>query len=187
MFLKEDCQFGYRDSFFKKEKNRSKYFIFSVTLSLKKEGKVKTNYGSISKVLEEKGIKNPKPLDMLNIINSIRTKKLPSPAILPNVGSFFKNPEVSKKKFEDILKEYDDVPFFKGEKKAFKIPAAWLIEKIGFKGKTFSSVSMYEKQPLILVNHGEAKARDVIKLTKLIKNKVNDVFGLDLEEEVNII
>jgi UDP-N-acetylmuramate dehydrogenase len=187
VFFKEDCQFGYRDSFFKKEKNKFKYFILSVTISLKKEGKVKTNYGSISKVLEEKGIKDPKPVDMLNVINEIRTKKLPSPAILPNVGSFFKNPEVSKARFLEIQKKYKDVPYFKGEKKAFKIPAAWLIEKTGLKGKEFSSVSMYEKQALILVNHGEAKAKDVIKLSNKVKNKVKNMFGLDLEEEVNII
>lgn len=187
VFLKEDCQFGYRSSFFKKEKNRFNYFIFSVTISLKKEGKVKTNYGSISKVLEEKGIKDPKPVDMLSVINEIRTKKLPSPAILPNVGSFFKNPEVSKTKFLEIQKKFEDVPYFKGEKKEYKIPAAWLIEKTGLKGKELNSVSMYEKQALILVNHGQAKASDVIKLSKKIKTKVKNMFGLDLEEEVNII
>lgn len=187
IFYKDDCHFGYRDSIFKKKNNKFKYFIYSVSFVFKKEGKLKIDYRGIKEALREKGIKEALPIDMVSVINEIRASKLPNPGILPNVGSFFKNPEISEAKFKKIKLEYPDIVFFKGEKKDVKIPAAWLIEKAGFKGKIISSVSMYEKQALILVNHGNAQAKDVINLSKKVKMGVKKMFGLDLEEEVNII
>ncbi len=183
-FYKEDCHFAYRDSIFKK-KYKNKYFIYSVTVELKKKGKLKTEYGAIKSLLPKN--KNIKPVDMIKVINEIRASKLPNPSLLPNVGSFFKNPEMSKKQFLNLQKKYSDIPYFESDNKKIKIPAAWLIEKAGFKGKDFSAVSMYEKQALILVNNGGASAKDVINLAKKIKNKIKHMFALDLEEEVNII
>ena len=185
IFKKDDCNFSYRNSVFK-NKYKNKYFIYSITIELKKEAKIKTNYGSIRDFLPKEK-KEVKPVDMIKVINEIRAKKLPNPSFLPNVGSFFKNPEINKSKFLNLQKKYSDIPYFEGNNSKIKIPAAWLIEKAGFKGKIFSSVSMYEKQALILVNHGNAKSKDVLNLAKRIKNKIKNMFAIDLEEEVNII
>ncbi len=185
IFNREECQFAYRSSVFK-TKYKNKYFIYSITIELKKEGKLKTKYGSIQDLLPKEK-KNVQPIDMIKVINEIRSKKLPNPSLLPNVGSFFKNPEISKKQFLSLQMKNPEIPYFESDNNKIKIPAAWLIEKAGFKGKVFSSVSMYEKQALILVNHGNAKSKDVINLAKKIKNKIKNMFAIDLEEEVNII
>ena len=184
-FYAKDCNFAYRDSIFK-SKLRGKYFIYSVALRLKKKAELKLDYGDIGKCLLEKGIKKPNLKQVIAIIQEIRNSKLPIPAVLPNVGSFYKNPEISKKEFARLLKEFPDIRSFPAGKK-IKIPAAWLIDQAGFKGKRFGDAGVYEKQALILVNHGQATARDILALDAKIKKAVLKKFGIKLEEEVNII
>lgn len=183
-FLLDDCQFSYRSSAFKKAL-RGKYFIYEVTVKLSLKPHFKLKYGSILENLEKKGIKQPKLKDVINVISEIRNSKLPNPYVLPNAGSFFKNSEISLGAFKKLQKKFPLIPFYPLEKKV-KIPAAWLIEKAGFKGKRFKGVGMYEKQALILTNKG-GSAKDIINLSNKVKKAVKKKFGLDLEEEVNIV
>ena len=187
IFKLEDCHFAYRDSIFKKEE-KGKYFIYSVKLKLKKQASFKLEYGSISEKLAEQGIKHPTPAEVARVVSEIRLAKLPTPSVLPNAGSFFKNPEINQKAF-DILKEsYPEIPGFVNQDTGLvKVPAAWLIEQAGFKGKQFGSVGMYEKQALIMVNYGDASGQDIIDMVNRIKRKVKDYFAIDLDTEVNII
>jgi UDP-N-acetylmuramate dehydrogenase len=186
-FSKKDCQFGYRDSVFK-NKYKDRFFIISIIVKLDKKPKLVLNYGQVKERLLELGIKKPSILQVAKIIKKIRDEKLPNPAVLPNAGSFFKNPIIKENHFKKLVKDYPNIPNFKtNQKKLIKVPAAWLIEKSGFKGKKFKSVGMYEKQALILVNYDKAKAKDVLSLVKRIKNKVYKKFQIKLEEEVNIL
>ncbi|MDI3496218.1 MAG: UDP-N-acetylmuramate dehydrogenase [Patescibacteria group bacterium] len=183
-FSSKACHFAYRDSVFK-NKYKGRYFITDVTVQLDLKPHYKLDYGPIKMKLEEQGICKPTLKQMIAIISEIRNSKLPNPHLIPNAGSFFKNPEVTPGVYKKLQKKYPDLPAFKLNKKV-KIPAGWLIEKAGFKGKKFGPVAMYEKQALILTNQG-GSARQVLALVKRVKKKVKLLFGLDLEEEVNII
>ncbi len=186
IFAARDCEFGYRDSVFK-HRLKNKYFIYAVTVKLKTTPDFKLDYGSIREKLLEQGIKEPYCRDVIRTIQEIRTSKLPNPALLPNAGSFFKNAEISRVKFKNLLKKYPQLPNFPATKNKVKIPAGWLIEQAGFKGKKIGPVSMYAKQALILVNHGAAEAKHVLALSRKVKAAVKRKFGIDLEEEVRII
>ena len=159
-----DCKFGYRDSIFKK-KLKGKYFIYQVTVKLSKK---------------------PNLTNVIAAIFKIRNGKLPNPVILPNAGSFFKNPEISVAQFKKLQNKYPDIKSFVSGKK-IKIPAGWLIETAGLKGKKFGPVSMYEKQALILVNHGGATASQILRHIDRVQAAVLKQFGIKLEPEVNII
>lgn len=186
-FKNKDCNFGYRNSVFKgKYKNR--FFIYSLVLKLKKQGRLNLKYGSIAQELAKKGIKKASPKDVADLVNSIRAEKLPNPAILPNAGSFFKNPEIKISQLKKLQAIYPEIAVFPSSKKGMiKIPAGWLIEKAGLKGKRFTQVGMYEKQALILVNYGGASGQDIIKMINRVKKIVKEKFALDLEEEVNVL
>ena len=187
IFSAKECELGYRDSIFKR-KAKGKYFIYSLVLKLKKKAKLNLGYGAISEELKSLGIKNPEPKDVAKIVHKIRSSKLPNPATLPNAGSFFKNPEIKNKVFLKLQKAYPEIPLFPSAKKGMiKVPAGWLIEKAGFKGKKFGLVGMYEGQALILVNYGGAKAQDITKMIERVKKEVKKSFAIDLEAEVNII
>jgi len=180
-----DCKFGYRNSIFK-TKYKGKYFVYSVTMKLYKKQELKLDYGSIREELLKKGIKKPGLKEVISIITEIRNAKLPNPGVLPNAGSYFKNVEISKTKFKELLKKYPNIPNFPAGKNV-KIPSGWLIEQVGFKGVKHGPVSMYEKQALILVNHGAAEAKHVQSLVKKVKAAIKKKFGLDIQEEVNVI
>jgi len=184
-FQIQDCGFGYRQSVFK-GRLKNKYFIYGLTLKLSRTEKFKLDYGDIRESLSQKKITSPSAQDLVATIIEIRNSKLPSPALLPNAGSFFKNPEISRAAFKKLQSKFPDIKFFQTEK-GFKIPAAWLIEQCGFKGKTWGSVGTYEKQPLVLVNHGGARAKDVMRLAEKISAAVYQKFGLKLEREINYI
>ena len=187
IFKLEDCKFAYRDSIFKNSL-KGKYFVYSVAVKLSKKPNFKLDYGSIREKLLDKGIKKPNLRDVVAAIQEIRNSKLPNPLKIPNAGSFFKNPEISRSQFKKLEKEYPAIPNYPNKKTGkIKIPAAWLIEQAGFKGKRFGPVSMYEKQALILVNHDQAKPRQVMTVVKKVKAGVKDKFGVDLHEEINII
>ena len=182
VFKLADCHFGYRDSIFKK-KLKGKYFIYQVTVKLSKKPKFKIDYADIK---AELGRKKPNLSNVIAAIFKIRNSKLPNPIVLANAGSFFKNPEISVTDFKKLQVKFPDIKSFPSGKK-IKIPAGWLIEQAGFKGKKFGPVSMYEKQALILVNHGGATASQVLRHIDRVQAAVLKQFSIKLEPEVNII
>ncbi len=186
VFSKKDCQFSYRDSIFKRQfKNR--YFILSLIIKLSKKPKLNLNYGELKSKLADQGIKKPTVKQLAQIIREIRDSKLPNPAVLANAGSFFKNPEIKQSHFLELKKKYPNIKSFPGPKASLvKVPAAWLIDQAGFKGKRFGPVGMYAKQALILVNYNQAKAKHVLDLVDKIKKTVFKQFKIKLEPEVII-
>ena len=186
-FTKEECLFGYRDSFFKNQ-GKGKYVITSVNLVLtKKDHSLNTSYGAIEQYLQLQGIEKPSIRDVSNAVIAIRRSKLPDPAELGNSGSFFKNPVVSAEKHASLSKAYPELPSYKNEQGSYKIPAGWLIEKCGYKGKRFDDAGVHENQALVLVNYGDASGADLLKLAKTIQSDVEKTFGIELTAEVNIL
>lgn len=186
-FDKEDCEFGYRDSIFKNDA-KDKYIITSVNLRLtKKDHVLHTGYGAIEEELKNNGIVYPTIRDISNAVIAIRQSKLPDPKELGNSGSFFKNPVISKKKFDKFIKSHPKAPFYELEDDEFKVPAGWLIEQCGFKGKRFGDAGVHEKQALVLVNYGNASGKEILELAESIQKEVKKKFGIDIQPEVNII
>ena len=180
-----DCKFGYRDSIFKKNKN---LIVVSVKMKLSsKNHKINSSYGGINDELKKLNIKEPTIKDISNVVCDIRNKKLPNPNKIGNAGSFFKNPIVNSKKINWLKENFNNIPFYKIDENSYKIPAAWLIETSGFKGKDFGNFGVHKTQPLVLVNYGKASGSDINKLSLSIKEVVNKLFKIELETEVNII
>ncbi|MBP6812127.1 MAG: UDP-N-acetylmuramate dehydrogenase, partial [Saprospiraceae bacterium] len=185
-FSHSDCQFGYRDSIFKREE-KGKWCITSVVFSLTKSPhKLNTSYGDISKTLESNGISNPSIADISRAVVQIRTSKLPDPAKIGNCGSFFKNPETEHSVLERILATHPQAPHYPLPDGRVKIPAGWLIEQCGWKGKRVGNTGCYERQALVLVNYGGATGKEVKNLAEAIIESVERTFGVRLEAEVNI-
>lgn len=185
-FSNEACKFGYRESIFKNVV-KGKYIIVSVTFKLFKDGVINIQYGAIKEELEKQGVTTPNLRDVSNAVISIRQSKLPNPSELGNAGSFFKNPVVPKKLFETILTSYPDTPSFPAEEGYVKIPAGWLIEKTGWKGKKNGNCGVHVNQALVLVNYGGASGADILNLSQRIMDDVFTKFSVKLEREVNII
>lgn len=186
-FTKSDCDFGYRNSIFKQQA-KGKFIITSVSFKLTKQNhKLNINYGTISSELENKGIQHPSIKDISEAVIHIRESKLPNPKDIGNSGSFFKNPVIAKTQFNELLKKFSDVPSYPVSDEEVKVPAGWLIEKSGFKGKTFNNYGVHKKQALVLVNYGGAKGSDILNLSKLIQKTVKRLFGITIEAEVNIL
>lgn len=181
----KQCQFGYRDSIFKRMLNKN-FIITKVSFQLKKNPELILNYGNVLNELKKEGIVNPTIRDVSNIIRKIRTEKLPNPAKIGNAGSFFKNPFIDEVTLQKIKNEFPNVPSFKQEGK-IKIPAAWLIEKSGLKGFRKENVGTYPYQPLVIVNYGNATGKEILDFAMLISQTVKNKFNIDLEPEVNII
>lgn len=187
VFSKEECAFGYRDSFFKNE-GKGKYIITSVVLKLtKKNHNLNSSYGAIEEELRANNITNPSIKDISNAVIAIRKRKLPDPAEIGNSGSFFKNPVLNKSEFNTFIKQHSQAPFYKVSDNEFKIPAGWLIEQCGFKGKRFGDAGVHKNQALVLVNYGNAKGIEILELSKKIREKVATLFGVKIMPEVNII
>jgi UDP-N-acetylmuramate dehydrogenase len=187
-FSNSDCQFGYRDSIFKRGA-KGRYCITTVTFALTKPGfhKVSVSYGDIRKTLDTNGIgDDPSISDISRAVISIRSSKLPDPAKIGNCGSFFKNPEVEKSVLNNILPVYPNAPHYELPMDRVKIPAGWLIEQCGWKGKRVGNTGCYEKQALVLVNHGNATGAEVLQLATDIIASVEAKFAIRLEPEVNI-
>ncbi len=186
-FTKKQCEFGYRTSVFKTAL-KGKYIITSIRLQLTHENhSLNTSYGAIEQALQEKNITSPSIHDVSEAVISIRQSKLPDPKILGNSGSFFKNPIISVEEFSKLQNHYPEIPFYKVNNKEVKIPAGWLIERCGFKGKRFGDTGVHEKQALVLVNYGNAPGKDILALAKKIKKQVKDTFGIQIDPEVNIL
>ncbi len=181
------CEFDYRDSIFKR-RAKNKYIITSVNLRLtKKNHELSTQYGAIENELKKKEIVYPTIKDISNAVIAIRQSKLPDPKVLGNSGSFFKNPVLTKKKLEKLLKKYPDAPHYEVGKDTFKVPAGWLIEQCGLKGKRFGDAGVHEKQALVLVNYGNASGQEILDLAYRVQKEVLDKFAINIEPEVNII
>lgn len=186
-FGHEACEFGYRDSIFKNEA-KGKYIITSVNLKLtKKNHTLHTGYGSIETELREKGIVHPTIQDISDAVIAIRQSKLPDPKELGNSGSFFKNPVISRKTYEKFMKKNPEAPSYEVDEENYKIPAGWLIEQCGFKGKRFGEAGVHEKQALVLVNYGNATGTELWKLAQQIQKEVAERFKIKIQPEVNII
>lgn len=184
-FNKVDCNFGYRDSTFKQEL-KGKYIITSVTLTLKKDPKVNTSYKALESKLQEDGIENPGIKEVSRAVIEIRESKLPDPAEIGNTGSFFKNPVVKSSVFSGLKESYPDIPHYQVDD-GVKIPAAWLIDQCGWKGKRFGDAGVHKMQALVIVNYGNATGREIWNLAKKIQQSVVDKFGIALLPEVNIV
>jgi UDP-N-acetylmuramate dehydrogenase len=181
------CQFGYRDSVFKREE-KGKWCITSVVFTLTKSPhRLNTSYGDISKTLESNGISAPDIADISRAVVQIRSTKLPDPAKIGNCGSFFKNPETDRNVLDKILKTHPQAPHYPLPDGRVKIPAGWLIEQCGWKGKRVGNTGSYERQALVLVNHGGATGEEVKNLASAIIESVQAKFGVRLEAEVNIL
>jgi UDP-N-acetylmuramate dehydrogenase len=186
-FQKEECNFGYRESIFKQEA-KNKYIITSVVFKLTKNNhKINTSYGDILKELEEQNCTNPELKDVSNAIIAIRKRKLPDPKELGNSGSFFKNPIISKSEFESIHSKHPEMPFYEISNNQVKVPAGWLIEQAGFKGKRFGDAGIHINQALVLVNYGNATGQEIVDVSKNIQQTIKKIYNIDIEAEVNII
>ncbi|WP_298236921.1 UDP-N-acetylmuramate dehydrogenase [uncultured Algibacter sp.] len=186
-FNKDDCHFDYRNSIFKQEA-KGKYIITSVVFKLtKKKHNLHINYGTIKSQLDYMGITNPTIQNISKAVIAIRESKLPNPKEIGNSGSFFKNPVVPKSHYHILLQSFEDMPSYKVSEDMVKIPAGWLIEKAGFKGKRFGDCGVHKKQALVLVNYGNAKGIDILNLSQLIQKTVKRLFGISIEAEVNIL
>jgi UDP-N-acetylmuramate dehydrogenase len=184
-FRHKDCEFGYRDSVFKR-KLKGRYFITEVIFKLSLEPKVNIRYGAIQRVLEEKGIENPGIDDVSQAVIEIRSSKLPDPAKIGNSGSFFKNPEVSNRLFKKIQKDNPAMPFYPLAGNKTKIPAGWLIEQCGWKGKRVGETGCHKDQALVLVNYGKATGQEIWTHAERVMDSVEERFGIRLEAEVNL-
>lgn len=183
----KDCKFGYRDSVFKQDL-RGEIVVTNVTLKLTtKNHNIEDSYRSLQSYLSEKRIENPKISDIYKAVIDIRTSKLPDPKVIGNAGSFFKNPVISSKQFEELHDRYAEMPFYKLNNKKVKVPAGWLIEKIGWKGKRIGNVGTYKNQALVIVNHGKATGSEILNFSKQIQESVFNEFGIELVPEVNIV
>ena len=183
-FDKSKCKFGYRNSIFKNEL-KNKYIITSVVIKVSKNQKLSLDYKDL-RFLSEKNTKNLTSESIRREVIKIRNAKLPNPKKIGNAGSFFKNPVIGKTTFEKIQKKYPNVPYYL-EKQLFKIPAAWLIEKVGIKNNSNNSCSLYNKHSLIIINNGDASGLEIVQFSKIIKSEVFLKFNINLEDEVLII
>jgi UDP-N-acetylmuramate dehydrogenase len=193
-FSNAECNFGYRNSIFKNEV-KGNFVITSVSFKLtKKNHNLNTSYGAIETELASKNIKNHSLKNISDAVIAIRKSKLPDPKEIGNSGSFFKNPVISEMLFVELQEAYPNIPSYpvissaveKSETEV-KIPAGWLIEKAGFKGKRFGNYGVHEKQALVLVNYGNATGEEIYQLAKKIQETILKQFRISLEIEVNII
>lgn len=185
-FNKQECEFGYRESVFKR-KLKDEYFITSVSFRLRRSKQLNTSYGAINAELEAMQIKSPGVKDVSNAVINIRQSKLPDPKVLGNAGSFFKNPEVSKDTHDRLKSEFPDLVAYNLGNGNFKLAAGWLIEKSGLKGFELNGAAVHDKQALVLVNKQNASGQTIYKLSTVVIETVYKMFGVLLEREVNII
>ena len=186
-FDKESCAFGYRESVFKNEL-KNQYIITSVTFKLTKRNHIlNTSYGAIETELAHQNCSSPTLKDISNAVIAIRKSKLPDPKELGNSGSFFKNPIIPLSVYQKAIVTYPEMPHYKVSETEVKVPAGWLIEQAGFKGKRFGDAGIHNKQALVLVNYGQATGAEILAVSKNIQETIAAKFGIFIEAEVNII
>ena len=186
-FSNAECEFGYRNSVFKNQL-KGQFIITTVTFKLtKNKHQLNSSYGAIQLELEKNNIQNPTIKDISNAVIAIRQSKLPDPKELGNSGSFFKNPVILKHQFRQLQHKFPDVPHYIISDTEVKVPAGWLVEQCGFKGKRFGDAGVHKNQALVLVNYGSATGKEIFELSKLIQKTVFEKFDIALEAEVNIL
>ncbi|HAH53700.1 MAG TPA: UDP-N-acetylenolpyruvoylglucosamine reductase [Flavobacterium sp.] len=186
-FTKAECHFGYRESIFKNEA-KDQYIITSVIFKLtKRNHKINISYGDISGELAKNNITIPTLKDVSNAVIAIRQSKLPDPKELGNSGSFFKNPILLKKDFEKIHLQFPEMKYYEISESEVKVPAGWLIEQAGFKGKRFGDAGIHKNQALVLVNYGNATGKEILDVSKNIQETIFRIFGIHIDAEVNVI
>ena len=187
-FSHADCQFGYRESVFKRDL-KGQYIITSVTFRLDKHSTFHTRYGAIQETLTDMGV-SPDKLSIKAISDAvirIRRSKLPDPAQIGNAGSFFKNPEIPKSQFDALKSRFDALPGYPIGDDVVKIPAGWLIEQAGWKGYRSGDAGVHTNQALVLVNYGSATGQEILSLAKQVQNSVQETFGVTITPEVNVV
>lgn len=185
VFTHEQCAFGYRESVFKRaEKDR--WIIKSVVFKLSKNPILKMEYGDIQKRLAERNIVHPGIADISEAVCTIRQSKLPDPKVLGNAGSFFKNPVIQKVLYQNLLALYPTMPHYPVNAEYVKVPAGWLIEQAGWKGKKWETCAVHDRQALVLVNHAHAKGNEIWDLSSAIVADILEKFQIELEREVNV-
>jgi len=186
----EECQYAYRKSLFKLPEVKGRYIVTYVDYELSLERKVRLDYGAIKSQLISMGITKSEEATLSSIreaIISIRKKKLPDPKLIGNAGSFFVNPVITEEKYQLLLQRYPSMPSYRIDANHLKIPAGWMIEQIGWKGKSMGNVGVHKDQALVLVNLGGASAQEIIDLCQLLIHKVEERFGIIIYPEVNVI
>ncbi len=186
-FTHEKCMFGYRDSIFKRDL-KGRVIVTSITLKLNKPPHdVNTSYYALENYLNQQEITSPGINDLYHAVIAIRKSKLPDPSLIGNAGSFFKNPVISKGQFNKLKENNPGVPSFPAGEGKIKVPAGWLIEQAGWKGKKVGNVGTYDNQALVIVNHGNATGAEIYNHAMNIRESVRDMFGIELTPEVNIV
>jgi len=186
-FDNQSCNFGYRESVFKNV-YKEKYIILNVTFKLTKNvHQLNTSYGAIQEELSKNNLKEPSIKDVSNAVIAIRESKLPDPKEIGNSGSFFKNPVISKEAFHLLQQKYPNIPHYIVSEDAIKVPAGWLVEQCGYKGKRFGDAGVHKNQALVLVNYDKATGEEIYQLAQNILQSVYEKFQIQLEIEVNII
>ncbi len=186
-FSNADCQFGYRNSVFKQEL-KGKYIIISVVFKLTINDHIlNTSYGAIATELGHMNVDNPTIDSISKAVIAIRQRKLPDPKEIGNSGSFFKNPVITLDQYQRLKQNFPEMPHYPVSNDQVKVPAGWLIEHAGFKGKTFDNYGVHKNQALVLVNYGGADGKSIYELSLLIQRTIKRLFNIDLEAEVNII
>ena len=186
-FSKEECNFGYRESIFKHEV-KDQFIITSVVFKLTKQNhKINISYGDITAELEKQNIKIPTLKEVSNAVIAIRQSKLPDPKELGNSGSFFKNPIISRNLFNEVKSKFPEIKHYDVSESEVKVPAGWLIEQAGFKGKRFGDAGIHKNQALVLVNYSNATGQEILNVSKEIQKTIFEKYGIHIEAEVNII
>ncbi len=186
VILAADCDYGYRQSRFKREW-RNQYLITHVVYRLSKRFEPRLDYGNIRFELMRRSIVTPTAEQLRSVIIDIRREKLPDTAVEGNAGSFFMNPVVGRRQFESLLAQYPDMPHFYIDEQHEKIPAGWMIDQCGWKGRSLGRAGVHDRQALVLVNRGGATGQDVVRLCEAIRSDVFQKFGIEITPEVNII
>lgn len=186
-FTNEACKFGYRESIFK-QSVKGEYIIVSVVFKLTRRNHViNTAYGDIQAELAAQGVTKPTIADVSRAVIAIRQSKLPDPKVLGNSGSFFKNPVIPASQFDELKLRFPDIKSFPVSETEVKVPAGWLIEKAGLKGKRWGNAGVHEKQALVIVNYGGASGAEILEVSKKVQREVFEQFGVAIEAEVNVI
>lgn len=185
-FSASDCEFGYRESIFKR-REKGNYAILSIVLKLKKIPELNTSYGAITKELEAMNVSALNARAISQAVINIRRSKLPDPKDIGNAGSFFKNPEVSAAKFQQLKTEFPEIVSYPLENGNYKLAAGWMIESCGWKGKRLGDAGVHKLQALVLVNYGNANGKEIYDLSQKVVESVKEKFDVELEREVNVI
>lgn len=186
IFSKEECQFGYRESVFKRDL-KDQYIITGAIFILNKKPVLNVGYGDIQKTLQEMNVAEVTIKTVSEAVMHIRRSKLPDPAVIGNAGSFFKNPEIALDLYTDLQSKFPGIPGYPVGDEKIKVPAGWLIEKAGWKGYRQGAIGVHEKQALVLVNYGGGKGSEIKTLSETIQDSVEEKFGIRLNAEVNFL